>query len=125
VPNLSQPRQQLKIEIVPPATAPIDALTAAHMVNRVQQQPFSRIVFVSKVVIGQRQQTGGSIHEYLLTRRIKSSCDLLRYSDESIDAIALAVGFSEVTYFITCFKKMMRQTPLQYRRSLLCTRIPC
>ena len=71
-----------------------------------------------------RQQTGGSIHEYLLTRRIKSSCDLLRYSDEPVDAIALAVGFSEVTYFITCFKKMMRQTPLQYRRSIRCTRIP-
>ena len=71
-----------------------------------------------------RQQTGGSIHEYLLTRRIKSSCDLLRYSDESIDTIALAVGFSEVTYFITCFKKMMRQTPLQYRRSNSGTRIP-
>jgi AraC-like DNA-binding protein len=64
-----------------------------------------------------RQQTGGSIHEYLLTRRIKRSCDLLRNSDENIDAIALAVGFSEVTYFITCFKKMMRQTPLQYRKA--------
>lgn len=64
-----------------------------------------------------RQQTGGNIHEYLLTRRIKRSCDLLRNSDESIDAIALAVGFGEVTYFITCFKKMMRQTPLQYRKT--------
>ncbi len=64
-----------------------------------------------------RQQTGGSIHEYLLTRRIKRSCDLLRNGEENIDAIALAVGFSEATYFITCFKKMMRQTPLQYRKA--------
>ncbi|MGB7801231.1 AraC family transcriptional regulator [Buttiauxella sp.] len=63
-----------------------------------------------------RQQTGGSIHEYLLTRRIKKSCDLLRTSPLSIDAIAQEVGFVEVTYFITCFKKMMNQTPLQYRK---------
>lgn len=63
-----------------------------------------------------RQQTGGSIHEYLLTRRIKKSCDLLRTSPLSIEAIALEVGFIEVTYFITCFKKMMAQTPLQYRK---------
>ncbi len=63
-----------------------------------------------------RQQTGGSIHEYLLTRRIKKSCDLLRTSPLSIDAIAQEVGFIEVTYFITCFKKMMSQTPLQYRK---------
>ncbi|WP_314140695.1 AraC family transcriptional regulator [Buttiauxella noackiae] len=63
-----------------------------------------------------RQQTGGSIHEYLLTRRIKKSCDLLRTSPLSIEAIAQEVGFMEVTYFITCFKKMMSQTPLQYRK---------
>ncbi|AYN26485.1 MULTISPECIES: AraC family transcriptional regulator [Buttiauxella] len=63
-----------------------------------------------------RQQTGGSIHEYLLTRRIKKSCDLLRTSPLSIDAIAQEVGFIEDTYFITCFKKMMNQTPLQYRK---------
>lgn len=64
-----------------------------------------------------RQQTGGSIHEYLLTRRIKRSCDLLRTTASSIDEIAVTVGFSEVTYFITCFKKMMNQTPLQYRKT--------
>lgn len=64
-----------------------------------------------------RQQTGGSIHEYLLTRRIKRSCDLLRTTALSIDTIAEAVGFSEATYFITCFKKLMRQTPLQYRKT--------
>ncbi|CFQ40872.1 putative right origin-binding protein [Yersinia frederiksenii] len=63
------------------------------------------------------QQTGGSIQEFLLTRRIKRSCDLLRTTADSIDAIAIAVGFNEVTYFITCFKKMMLQTPLQYRKS--------
>lgn len=66
-----------------------------------------------------QQQTGGSIHEYLLTRRIKRSCDLLRTTAESVDEIAKAVGFSEATYFITCFKKMMQQTPLQYRKASL------
>ena len=63
-----------------------------------------------------RQQTGGSIHEYLLTRRLKRGCDLLRTTDLSVDAVAEKVGFSDATYFITCFKKMMQQTPLQYRK---------
>lgn len=63
------------------------------------------------------QQTGGSIQEYLLTRRIKRSCDLLRITPRRIDDIAKAVGFSDATYFITCFKKMMGKTPLQYRKS--------
>ncbi|WP_174270566.1 AraC family transcriptional regulator [Shimwellia blattae] len=64
-----------------------------------------------------RQQTGGGIHEYLLTRRIKRSCELLRTSGDNIDEIALAVGFSEATYFITCFRKIMGMTPLQYRKA--------
>lgn len=66
-----------------------------------------------------RQQTGGSIHEYLLTRRIKKSCDLLRMSPLSINRIAEKVGFTEMTYFITCFKKLIGQTPLQYRKQHL------
>ncbi len=63
-----------------------------------------------------RQQTGGSIHEYLLTRRVKRSCDLLRSTCLSVEEIAEQVGFSEVTYFITCFRRLMQQTPLQYRK---------
>lgn len=63
-----------------------------------------------------RQQTGGGIQEYLLTRRIKKSCDLLRYSSLSVSEIAHQVGFSDMTYFITCFKKMLGQSPLQYRK---------
>ncbi|MFP5595806.1 helix-turn-helix domain-containing protein [Kluyvera sp. 142486] len=63
-----------------------------------------------------RQQTGGGIQEYILTRRIKKSCDLLRYSSLSVTEIAQQVGFTEMTYFITCFKKMLGQSPLQYRK---------
>ncbi|GAS61474.1 right origin-binding protein [Salmonella enterica] len=63
-----------------------------------------------------RQQTGGGIQEYILTRRIKKSCDLLRYSSLNVTEIAEHVGFTEMTYFITCFRKMMGQSPLQYRK---------
>lgn len=63
-----------------------------------------------------RQQTGGGIQEYILTRRIKKSCDLLRYSSLNVTEIAEHVGFTEMTYFITCFKKLMSQSPLQYRK---------
>ncbi|WP_371822944.1 helix-turn-helix domain-containing protein [Raoultella sp. HC6] len=63
-----------------------------------------------------RQQTGGSIREYLLTRRIKRSCDLLRNTTASIDEIAAEVGFREVTDFITCCRKMIGQTPRRYRK---------
>lgn len=64
-----------------------------------------------------RQQTGGSLHEYLLSRRIKRACELLRSTALPVETIAAAVGFSDVTWFITSFKKMMNSTPLQYRKN--------
>lgn len=63
-----------------------------------------------------RQETGGSIHEYLLTRRIKRACELLRTTVSAVEEISLQVGFAESPYFITCFKKMIGLTPLQYRK---------
>ncbi|EFE95432.1 AraC family transcriptional regulator [Serratia odorifera] len=62
------------------------------------------------------RETGSTIQEYLLTRRVKRACELLRSSDLAIGQIAAAVGFADAPYFISCFKKMLGQTPLQYRK---------
>ncbi|TKI04317.1 helix-turn-helix domain-containing protein [Martelella alba] len=64
-----------------------------------------------------RLETGEPIHEYLLTRRIRRACELLRDSGQSIADIAAASGFSDTTYFISSFKKRMGKTPLQYRKT--------
>lgn len=63
-----------------------------------------------------RAQTGGTLQEYILCRRIKQGCDLLQTTNLSIADIAESVGFKDVTYFITCFKKLMKSTPLQYKK---------
>lgn len=63
-----------------------------------------------------RQETGGSIQEYLATRRIKRACELLSINDEPIESIASQTGFSETSYFITTFRNKVGQTPLQYRK---------
>ncbi|ATA23854.1 AraC family transcriptional regulator [Brenneria goodwinii] len=74
---------------------------------------------LSKSYVSRRfkQETGEMIHEYLLTRRIKAAGELLRTSNNSIDDISQQVGFSDSPYFITCFKKMIGRTPLQYRKN--------
>ncbi|MBF7995592.1 AraC family transcriptional regulator [Rahnella laticis] len=63
------------------------------------------------------EETGGSIQDYLATRRVKRACELLRSTDRSIEAIGLQCGFSDAPYFITRFKKMIGKTPLQYRKA--------
>jgi len=63
------------------------------------------------------QETGGSIADYLATRRVKRACELLRSTDLSIEAVGQQCGFSDAPYFITCFRKLIGRTPLQYRKA--------
>lgn len=63
------------------------------------------------------QETGGSIADFLATRRIKRACELLRSTDLSIEAVGNQCGFADAPYFITCFRKLIGRTPLQYRKA--------
>lgn len=62
-------------------------------------------------------ETGEKIHDYLNTLRLRKACECLLHSDESVRDIGARVGFSDVTYFISAFKKGIGETPLQYRKN--------
>jgi len=62
-------------------------------------------------------ETGEKIHDYLNTLRLRKACESLLHSDASVRDIAARVGFSDVTYFISAFKKGIGETPLQYRKN--------
>jgi len=64
-------------------------------------------------------ETGEKIHDYLNTLRLRKACECLLHSDESVRDIAARVGFSDVTWFISSFKRGIGETPLQYRKSHL------
>lgn len=58
---------------------------------------------------------GHSPIEYLLHVRTMRAAELLRHSDRTITDIALDCGFSDGNYFTRQFRKIMKQTPRQYR----------
>ncbi|HFV9242383.1 TPA: helix-turn-helix domain-containing protein [Enterobacter bugandensis] len=62
-------------------------------------------------------ETGEKIHHYLNTLRLRKACECLLHSDASVREIAVRVGFSDVTWFISAFKKGIGETPLQYRKN--------
>ncbi|MGP3592698.1 AraC family transcriptional regulator [Vagococcus sp. WN89Y] len=62
-------------------------------------------------------ETGEPIHQYLNTLRLRKACDYLLHSNHSISEIACETGFSDVTYFISAFKRGIGETPLQYRKN--------
>lgn len=63
-----------------------------------------------------KKETGLSISDYILQERIHIAKDLLVMTDTTISNVALAVGFSNFSYFSTLFKKEVSMTPQDYRK---------
>ncbi len=60
---------------------------------------------------------GCCFHTYLDQIRIEKACELLENVSLKVYDIALLVGYKNVDYFHLKFKKHMKQSPLEYRRS--------
>ncbi|WP_186445950.1 AraC family transcriptional regulator [Paenibacillus cremeus] len=66
-----------------------------------------------------RAETGGSITEYVIARRIRQACWLLKTESKSVEHIGSVVGIPNFPYFCRIFRKITGVTPIQYRNSHL------
>ncbi len=64
------------------------------------------------------RDTGKTLHRYVLTMRISEAKRLLTNTEMSLSDIADAAGFSSNTHFAGCFKKMVGQSPSEYKASM-------
>lgn len=63
-----------------------------------------------------KQETGISVKEYLQKVRMEKSCELLAGSDMLIADIAQAIGYTDVKFFSTLFKRILKMSPREYRK---------
>ncbi|MCF0074146.1 AraC family transcriptional regulator [Dyadobacter sp. CY261] len=62
--------------------------------------------------------TNRTFSEFLNDVRIGFACKLLHQSDLSITQVALECGYSNISYFNRCFKKINKMSPKEFRDSL-------
>ena len=62
-----------------------------------------------------KKETGQSLMEYILKKRIEESVHLLNTTDLKVYEIAEKIGFRDHHYFSICFKKQMGVTVKQFR----------
>lgn len=66
-----------------------------------------------------RQETGSSITDYLIAKRIRKACWLLETTDVTVEQIGQQIGYANTSYFIHLFKRETGKTPLKYRHATL------
>jgi len=70
--------------------------------------------YVSNLI---KEQTGYSLHEYVLQIRISRAIDLLETTDCRISEVASRVGFDDAAYFSKYFKRITGKSPSAYKLS--------
>ena len=63
-----------------------------------------------------KKDTGMNFNEYVQKYRVEQSCIMLKNTDKKICVIANAVGYNDLKYFNSVFKKIMGVTPYKFRR---------
>ncbi|MFD0670672.1 AraC family transcriptional regulator [Cohnella sp. GCM10027633] len=64
-----------------------------------------------------QRETGSSLSDYVVARRVKQACRLLDTTPLAVERIAADVGYPNASYFIRAFKKMIGTTPHKYRNA--------
>ena len=62
-----------------------------------------------------KKETGRSVSEYVLYKRMEAAQNMLKYSDYSYAEIGAILSFSSQSHFIRVFKKYTGHTPKEYR----------
>ena len=65
-----------------------------------------------------RREVGIPLFEYINRTRIRKACTLLRRTAYSVTRIAIDVGYNNVSFFNRYFRRIMRCSPREYRRSV-------
>ena len=63
-----------------------------------------------------KKDTGMNFNEYVQKYRIEQSCVMLKNSNKKIYDISRAVGYNDLKYYNSVFKKLMGMTPYKFRK---------
>ena len=90
-----------------------------HNLSRpVDVDDLSKTLFISRTHLASKfkQETGMTFRDYIQKLRIEKCCELLAGSDILISDIARMVGYDDIQFFHSVFKKYLHMTPREYRR---------
>lgn len=87
-----------------------------HLSTRITMDDLSAAVGLSNAYISRlfKKETGYTVSEYILLKKLETAQSMLSYSEYSIAQISDALAFPSQSYFTKVFKKQFGTTPKQY-----------
>ncbi len=103
---------------IPEKLQQIHTYLVENYAQKINLEELSAQFFISKFHLSREYKKiyGNTIGNELTYQRISHAKSMLRFSDDSVDTIALNCGFQDSGYFIKVFKKAENMTPLEYRK---------
>lgn len=103
---------------IPDKLQQVHTYLTEHYDEKISLENLAELFFISKFHLSREYKKiyGTTIGNELTYQRISHAKSMLRFSDDSIDTIALKCGFQDSGYFIKVFKKAENMTPLEYRK---------
>lgn len=88
-----------------------------HYMERIGRDEIAAAVFIAPSYLSKkfREETGQSLREYINILRIEEAKRLMRTTKLSLTDIALQVGFDNIPYFSTVFKKYCGISPSEWK----------
>ncbi|MEJ0003655.1 MAG: AraC family transcriptional regulator [Pararobbsia sp.] len=88
-----------------------------HLADRITLSELAAAAGLSRMYFAAQFRAATDLrpHEYVARRRIKRAEELLRQSTMTLIEISLTVGFQNQAHFTTVFKRIVGETPYQWR----------
>jgi AraC-like DNA-binding protein len=89
----------------------------AHFRNPIRLEDLLQITGLSRPTFARqfKAHSGRSFSEFLNRLRLQAACDELKSSDRGVLDIALASGFTQVSFFNRLFRRELKCSPTDYR----------
>ena len=99
------------------AVATVKAYIESHLSDELDRDTLAAMVYLNADYLSHlfKKDTGSSLINYIIDRRIAHSKELLAKGEMSIRDIAITCGFQNISYFSRQFKKSTGMTPRQFK----------
>lgn len=117
---LSLLEERVRHENLDPLTLKITSYINANLDKRITLDDIGRLTFFSPIYCDTvfKRETGRSIIDYLIERRIDEAKKYLIDNTMSLSQVAELCGFADYNYFCRVFKKRVGITPTAYRKAM-------